>query len=324
MSNKIVFYLKHDPTYKVILYSNTKSSAEGYLLALAKKMLALNLIVGDTIRLTGNSGLMMKNWLVALFSGSIVSNRSTLRVLLATSAANCGISSTFSLLVIHYGFLPTLVDLLQEMGRVCQGPCSAGDLQDSYNIYLNCNLFLSLFLQIKQEPSAKEHSIQTSNLMDVLQLLLLPNQCYHITLEAYFENPNFQGVQELCLSKCYFCHADHLELTTKFRCASLVSFLSTKAFLQGPEYVAKLVKVLGDNKGKLFATPVYKLNQGIIHALVLQLLAAGILSIYVIDEYKEGTSHLSIPNFLVNWAIFDNSDDQVLTHTNNLQWSSFI
>jgi hypothetical protein len=125
MSNIIVYYLKHDPTYKVILYSNTKSSADGNLLALVKKMLASNSITGDAI------ALMMKNWLVALFSGSIVSDASTLQVLLATSTTNCGISSTSSLLAIRYGLPPTLVDLLQEMGHVCWGPCSAGNLQDS-------------------------------------------------------------------------------------------------------------------------------------------------------------------------------------------------
>jgi hypothetical protein len=58
--------LKHDPTYKVILYSNTKTSAEGRLLALAKKCMALNLIAGDAIPLTGDLGLMMKNSLVTL------------------------------------------------------------------------------------------------------------------------------------------------------------------------------------------------------------------------------------------------------------------
>jgi hypothetical protein len=78
VSNEVVRYLKHDPSYKVILYSNTKSAAEGHLLALVKKMLASNLIHGDAIALTGDSGLMMKNWLVALFSGTITSEASTL------------------------------------------------------------------------------------------------------------------------------------------------------------------------------------------------------------------------------------------------------
>jgi hypothetical protein len=142
ISNEIAFYLKHSAMYKVIVYTNTKSSAEGHLLALSKKTLANHLIAGDTIPLTGDSGLMMKNWLVSLFSGAIQSQVSSLWVLLATAAANCGISSTDSLLAVHYAFPPTLIDLLQEMGRVCRGPRVPGDLQDRYHLYLNCNLFL--------------------------------------------------------------------------------------------------------------------------------------------------------------------------------------
>jgi hypothetical protein len=88
--------------------------------------------------------------------------------------------------------------------------------------------------------------------------------------------------------------------------------------------VAKLVKVLGDNKSKPFTTLVYKLNQGVIHALVLQLLAAGILSIYVIsDKDKDGTSCLSTSNFIVNWAINDSDDDEVLACTNSWIWHIF-
>jgi hypothetical protein len=40
MSNKIAFYLKHSAMYKVIVYTNTKSLAEGHLLVLSKKTLA--------------------------------------------------------------------------------------------------------------------------------------------------------------------------------------------------------------------------------------------------------------------------------------------
>jgi hypothetical protein len=71
-------------------------------------------------------------------------------------------------------------------------------------------------------------------------------------------------------------------------------------FLLGSVPIAKLIKCLGDNKSKVFITPGYKLNQGVVHALVLQLLAAGILSISVGDETKEGTDRLSVNNFLVN------------------------
>jgi hypothetical protein len=58
-----------------------------------------------------------------------------------------------------------------------------------------------------------------------------------------------------------------------------VLFLSTKEILLDPVPVAKIIKCLGDNKSKIFTTPGYRLNQGVVHALVLQLIAAGLLSI---------------------------------------------
>jgi superfamily II DNA helicase RecQ len=78
ISNEIALYLKHDETYKVIVYTNTKSSAEGHLLTLAKKTMATHSVTGDAIPLTGDSGLMMKNWLVSLFSGAVQSPFSNL------------------------------------------------------------------------------------------------------------------------------------------------------------------------------------------------------------------------------------------------------
>jgi hypothetical protein len=314
ISNKIALYLKHHATYKVIVYTNTKSSAEGHLLALAKKTMAVNSVTGDAIPLTGDSGLIMKNWLVSLFSGAIQSTTSNLRVLLATAAANCGISSTYLLLAVRYGFPPTLIDLLQEMGRVCRGPRGPRDLHDRYHVYLNCNLFLSLLLRVKKELSLKERGIQYKDLLQVLRFLLLPTRCYHQTLEEYFEDPDVFMNCEPCLSKCSYCCGDHPLAKFPFVRVSLISFLSTKVFLLGPVPVAHLIKLLGTNKSKVFTTPAYKLNQGVVHALVLQLIAAGIVSIKLADGSKEGTDGLSITDFVVNWAISEGTNDAYLAH----------
>jgi superfamily II DNA helicase RecQ len=78
MSNKMALYLKHNVTYKVIVYTNTKSLAEGHLLTLAKKTLALNSVTGDALPLTGNIALMMNNWLVSPLLGAIHSTDSDL------------------------------------------------------------------------------------------------------------------------------------------------------------------------------------------------------------------------------------------------------
>jgi hypothetical protein len=104
----------------------------------------------------------------------------------------------------------------------------------------------------------------------------------------------------------------------------LVSFLSTKVFLLGPIPVAKLIKCVGNKKSKVFTTPGYKLNQGVVHALVLQLIAAGILSIYVANETKEGNNRLLLNDFVVNWVtIIDSGDTSTLAHTNESLWGPF-
>jgi hypothetical protein len=325
ISNEIILYLKHKPSYKVILLytTNTKHSAEGHLLALVKKAMTDRLVEGDAIPLTGDSGLMMKNWLVSLFSGAIQSNVSNLRVLIATAAANCGISSTYSILAVRYGFPSSLIDLVQEMGRVCRGPRIPGDLKDRYHLYLNCNLFLSILLRVKKDPSAKERRIQLKDLMDVLRFIFIPTRCYHVILEEYFEDPAVFLNREPCYTHCSFCRGELVAATTPFRRAFLVSLLSTKVFLLGPVPVAKLIKLLGDNKAKLFTTPAFRTNQGVVHALVLQLIASGILSIYVLDPTKEGTSQLSITDFVINWSTIEHEEESALAHMDLTYWSAF-
>jgi hypothetical protein len=183
---------------------------------------------------------------------------------------------------------------------------------------------LSLLLRIKKETSSKERSIQFNDLMSVVRFLVLPSQCYHISLEEYFKDPSIFFNREPCYTKCAFCCGDVAELTTTFRRDFLVSFLSTKVFLLGPVPVAKLIKCVGVVKSKVFLTPAYKLSQGVVHALVLQLIAAGIVSIFVADETREGTDRLSVTDFMVNWAtIIDSGDDMSLAHTDHSLWLPF-
>jgi hypothetical protein len=144
-------------------------------------------------------------------------------------------------------------------------------------------------------------------------------------LEEYFEDPNVFMNREPCQTKCSYCCGEQLLATNNFCHASLVSFLSTKVFLLRPVPVAQLIKCLGINKSKVFTMPAYKLNQGIVHALVLQLIAGSIISIFVGDESEEGTSRLSITNFVVNWAIINSTtdSDSFLAHTDDSLWSGF-
>jgi hypothetical protein len=61
-----------------IFFFQQKVIGRGALVGPCKENFGFNLVDSDAIPLTGNLGLMMKNWLVKLFLGSILSNGSNL------------------------------------------------------------------------------------------------------------------------------------------------------------------------------------------------------------------------------------------------------
>ena len=62
---------KDHQSCKVLLYSNSKTNAETSLTNVAQLVLDKHHIAGDAIALTGDSGIMMKTFLMAAFCGEI-------------------------------------------------------------------------------------------------------------------------------------------------------------------------------------------------------------------------------------------------------------
>jgi hypothetical protein len=95
MSQGVKKALKRDPLSKVLLYTNTRATAEDVLLKKSESLLSIITGGGDALTLTGSTGLMMKNWIVNLFGGELRSDSANVWIVLATSAANCGLSSNY-------------------------------------------------------------------------------------------------------------------------------------------------------------------------------------------------------------------------------------
>jgi hypothetical protein len=74
MFKEIELALKRNESNKVLLYTNTRQSAEDSRLKRSETLLSTMSGGGDAIPLTGSTGLMMKNWLINLLSGKIESN----------------------------------------------------------------------------------------------------------------------------------------------------------------------------------------------------------------------------------------------------------
>jgi hypothetical protein len=76
----------------------------------------------DAVSLTGNDGIMMKAFLVDIFSGKITSDVCDLAMIAGTSAMKCGISSNLLHYILHVGFPPRPSEMIQTLGRLCRGP----------------------------------------------------------------------------------------------------------------------------------------------------------------------------------------------------------
>ena len=69
--------------------------------------------------------------------------------------------------------------LVQEMGRVDRNPLSSvGD--NRYEVHISFICVVKLFVRIMQNPQAEERATQLASMMDVLHLLVTPNECQHV------------------------------------------------------------------------------------------------------------------------------------------------
>ena len=128
--------LDANPDLKVIWYTNSKKKAEESMVPTAENLMDKAGIDGESMPCTGDSGIAQKSFTMAAFQGDMelfsrpqreelanavideeMCEPPNLRILPATAAANCGISSDECHRCYRVGLPPNLYDLIQEMGR---------------------------------------------------------------------------------------------------------------------------------------------------------------------------------------------------------------
>ena len=117
-------FLKTHPDKQQIWYSNSKKMAEGAIIDAGETMLDKHATFGyensTCHSFTGDDGIMMKSATMDAFTsyatidGTKEGPLQKIKILTATSSANCGISSNELDNAFHEGFPPTLYELLQE------------------------------------------------------------------------------------------------------------------------------------------------------------------------------------------------------------------
>ncbi len=114
---------KYKTDMKAIIYTNSKQQALGGIMSAMELVIDRSPNNEEVIPLTGNDGLQFKAFTMHAFaddsSNPMLPN---LRIMPATRAADCGVSSHLCRQSYRNGLAPSMYLLVQEMGRVDQNP----------------------------------------------------------------------------------------------------------------------------------------------------------------------------------------------------------
>jgi hypothetical protein len=164
-------------------------------------------VSGDVISLTGVDGIQFKVWVMHAFANDVSEidegdNESgprlpLLRIMPATKAADCGVSSNLCRRSYRNGMPPSMYSVVQEMGRVDRNPLA--ELGDNrYKIHISFGCVVKLYARIMQHPSQNEREIQLKSMMETLAFMVIPEECQHVSMEKYFEDNSSTRVYEPC------------------------------------------------------------------------------------------------------------------------------
>ena len=128
--------------------------------------------------------------------------------------------------------------------------------------------------------------------MKVVKFFLLPNECYHAGMEKQFEwKPT---AKEAC-GCCSKCRGEVPKFTKRVHKGGLMSLLTQKVDGNPDLTVSNFVKAVKQARKLIFhkdyAPPIGQESQ--IHAVCLQMVAAGMIAFRVKDQEKLGTDKVS-------------------------------
>ena len=183
------------------------------------------------------------------------------------------------------GFPASLYELVQQLGRLDRkGTAIPGE--NTYEVHVDFNSYVSLYVRIMSCDSADERTIQLEQLHEVLRFPLLPQTCYHVAMENKFEWKNNSDKQE-CTHYCSKCRGDIKEFTKRVSKAGLQSLLTTKVLGAVDKLsVTDLMKVMKQARKTIFYKDDVPMigREGQVHRLCLQMMARELIALRVTDN----------------------------------------
>ncbi len=215
---------------------------------------------------------MLKSFLMASFCGEDAADTKLPNIwcMACTSAANCGVSSKRCTACFRIGPLPSWHEMVQEMGRVDRShTCEEGS--NTYNIYLNLNNFLTLWLRVHAEPNKSVCVRLMDDLMDIFKLLVLPRCCYHNVIEEYFEHPTSYESEPSCNNQCLFCDGTYANMCGPISKARLIALSTISVVENGNVSAMSLLSMISSPSNERVKEAIWRgkkdVTAGSVHAL---------------------------------------------------------
>ena len=128
---------------------------------------------------------------------------------------------------------PSWHELVQEMGRVDRLQ-NAEPGSNQYNIYLNLNTYLSLWMRVQLEPNSSVRHRQNNDILSVLRFLILPHECYHSVIESHFEDPTLSTPRDGCENNCSYCTGAYQNFCGRVSKRQLIYYYKQRFLLAVP------------------------------------------------------------------------------------------
>ena len=334
--------LRDNPTQKIIWYTNSKTKAEESLVPAAENVLDTLGIEGEAMACTGGAGLPEKAFMMATFRGDDdlftrpqreeladltmddeMCDLVNTSVLVATAAAQCGISSDKCHRCYRIGTPANLYDLVQEMGRTDRyRSLPPGD--NRFEVHVSWPNMVHLYVRIMRNPAGQDRDSQMVRFHELMKMIFAPEECFHVALETYFERRGYAS-RPPCRFYCSFCSSDHADFAGTFRKAELISVLSTECFNGTPPSTDNFHKTMKRCKSSIYEPDeVPKGVVGPIHGLCLQLLANGIIDLDISQDHVQhrGKETLVAKHIVVkSGTIKRNGAPRILSYLDDESWN---
>ena len=210
-----------------------------------------------------------------------------IQIIVATKSAEAGINGKCLEFGKMNGLPSNFYELLQQLGRI--GRSSGQPGSNIFEVHLDFNSVVSIVVRIMKIDEAAERQIQMEQLLEVLKFLVLPTECYHSGMEKKFEWK--QTAKEDCGNYCSKCRDEVAGFTKRVHKRELQSLLTKQVRGTDSLSVRNFVKAMKQSRKSIFhdddAPPTGQESQ--IHAVCLQLFAAGMIAFKINDERKLGT-----------------------------------